>query len=178
MRHRIKHHEIKADMTAMIDVVFLLLIFFMCAANFKTLDCKLQTHLPKLGSLPVPLDQPVFPRYVELKVKSYTSLDGQPVTERVAVFLGERELGVYLRPRFAANLAEKKARYSLRAEIYRDLTDLLLQGEQDRDPAQCQPVFIAPDARVPHADVVQALDAVKRAGICDLTFAAVPVPGN
>ena len=39
-----KPDEANCDMTAMIDVVFLLLIFFMCAAKFKTLE-SLHDHL-------------------------------------------------------------------------------------------------------------------------------------
>ena len=35
------------QMTPMIDVVFLLLIFFMCTLKFKTLEGKLAAYLPK-----------------------------------------------------------------------------------------------------------------------------------
>ena len=35
------------DMTPMIDVTFLLLIFFMCTLHFKTLEGMLQSYLPK-----------------------------------------------------------------------------------------------------------------------------------
>lgn len=35
------------DMTSMIDVVFLLLIFFMCATKFRLPEGSLQTHLPR-----------------------------------------------------------------------------------------------------------------------------------
>jgi len=40
-------HEVKAEMTPMIDVTFLLLIFFLCSIKFKVLEGKLQTYLPK-----------------------------------------------------------------------------------------------------------------------------------
>ncbi len=39
--------ETKIEMTSMIDVTFLLLIFFMCTIKFKILEGKLQTYLPK-----------------------------------------------------------------------------------------------------------------------------------
>ena len=39
--------EIKMEMTPMIDVTFLLLIFFLCSIKFKILEGKLQTYLPK-----------------------------------------------------------------------------------------------------------------------------------
>lgn len=35
------------EMTPMIDVTFLLLIFFMCTLQFRTLEGQLHTHLPK-----------------------------------------------------------------------------------------------------------------------------------
>jgi biopolymer transport protein ExbD len=40
-------YEAKMDMTPMIDCVFLLLIFFLCATKFKTLDYRLDASLPK-----------------------------------------------------------------------------------------------------------------------------------
>ncbi|MCH7890992.1 MAG: biopolymer transporter ExbD [Gemmatimonadetes bacterium] len=39
--------EAEIDLTPMIDVVFLLLIFFMCTLKFKTLEGKLAAYLPK-----------------------------------------------------------------------------------------------------------------------------------
>lgn len=39
--------ETGLHMTPMIDVTFLLLIFFMCSIKFKRLDGKLSTYLPK-----------------------------------------------------------------------------------------------------------------------------------
>ena len=39
--------ECELEMTSMIDVTFLLLIFFMCTLKFKTLEGKLAAYLPK-----------------------------------------------------------------------------------------------------------------------------------
>ena len=53
--------ECEMEMTPMIDVVFLLLIFFMCTLKFKTLEGKLSAYLPKdVGVRPIkqpPLDK-------------------------------------------------------------------------------------------------------------------------
>ena len=38
--------EVKPDMTPMIDVVFLMIIFFICI-DFKVLESKLPAYLPK-----------------------------------------------------------------------------------------------------------------------------------
>jgi len=39
--------QIELDLTPMIDVVFLLLIFFMCTLTFVVVEGRLATHLPK-----------------------------------------------------------------------------------------------------------------------------------
>jgi biopolymer transport protein ExbD len=39
--------EVEMQMTPMIDVTFLLLIFFLCSIKFKLLDGKMQTYLPR-----------------------------------------------------------------------------------------------------------------------------------
>ena len=43
----IANEECELEMTPMIDVTFLLLIFFMCTIKFKTLEGKLAAYLPK-----------------------------------------------------------------------------------------------------------------------------------
>jgi len=46
-----KFEEVKPDMTPMIDVTFLLLIFFIVTLKFKTLEGRLDSNLPKdMGS--------------------------------------------------------------------------------------------------------------------------------
>jgi len=63
--------------TSMIDVVFLLLIFFMCASKFKTLEQRLDADLPKEGQNRVPHTRPVQPQ--ELRIKISLADDGRPV---------------------------------------------------------------------------------------------------
>ena len=46
-KKHIPEHNFKIDMTPMIDVVFQLMIFFMCTIKFKTLEGKLSAYLPK-----------------------------------------------------------------------------------------------------------------------------------
>ncbi|MFH2001159.1 MAG: biopolymer transporter ExbD, partial [Planctomycetota bacterium] len=47
MSKRAATEEVEIQMTPMIDVTFLLLIFFLCSIKFKLLDGKMQTYLPK-----------------------------------------------------------------------------------------------------------------------------------
>lgn len=50
--------SVKMEMTPMIDVTFLLLIFFLCSIKFKILEGKLQTYLPKdVGVNTTPIDK-------------------------------------------------------------------------------------------------------------------------
>ena len=44
---KVAEEECKLELTSMIDVVFLLLIFFLCTLKFKTLEGKLAAYLPK-----------------------------------------------------------------------------------------------------------------------------------
>ena len=39
--------EANIDLTPMIDVTFLLLIFFLCTLSYRVLEGKMETHLPK-----------------------------------------------------------------------------------------------------------------------------------
>lgn len=80
---------IKVDMTPMIDVVFQLLIFFMCSLNFKNMEGMLQSYLPKdLGIFSAPSQRnPEEPVYIKL-IYSASKPDG----ERTAVWVGGESL--------------------------------------------------------------------------------------
>lgn len=57
MSKRAATEDIEMQMTPMIDVTFLLLIFFLCSIKFKLLDGKMQTYLPKdVGVNTTPID--------------------------------------------------------------------------------------------------------------------------
>jgi len=45
-------------MTPMIDIVFLLLIFFMCSTKFKAPDYRMDANMPNTGQLKRPVDPP------------------------------------------------------------------------------------------------------------------------
>ncbi len=74
--------EVKLEMTAMIDVVFLLLIFFMVTMNFSSRDGLLKQRLPERGSRPGPPDPAeqrfeLWIRLVEARPKQLMQLDRQ-----------------------------------------------------------------------------------------------------
>lgn len=171
MTSKVKPEEVKGNMTAMIDVVFLLLIFFMCAAKFKTLENKLDINLPKFGQSDEKLPVTVTPRYVTLKIDALTTENGLPYAKVISVFVGSQEVGTYLRPGFGATDADRAGLHTARNQIYKDLEARLAALALQDDPAAHTPTFLKPDLLVPSDDVVQALNAVLGAGIHDLTFA-------
>ncbi len=59
IRTELSDRESKMEMTPMIDVTFLLLIFFMCTLQFKTLEGKLSAFLPKDAGLSVNPEIPI-----------------------------------------------------------------------------------------------------------------------
>jgi len=61
-RNRTDRAEVK--MTPMIDVIFLLLIFFVCTASFQRIEHVLPTRLSLLGDTPT--DIPIEPELIDL----------------------------------------------------------------------------------------------------------------
>jgi biopolymer transport protein ExbD len=64
--------EVKPDMTPMIDVVFLMIIFFICI-DFKVLESKLPAYLPKDKGSQSTVEEP----QEQLSIKVYVEADGQ-----------------------------------------------------------------------------------------------------
>ena len=154
----------------MIDCVFLLLIFFMCAAKFKTLDSRLQANLPAMGENPAPTPE-VTPRRIELKIAWYTTIDGKQVAGEICVLVGQMEIGRYMRPALAESAAVRADLQTRRGEIYAQLRDVLRAMEREQAPHMPCPTLIAPDPLTPSDDVIQALDSVIAAGIGEVSFA-------
>lgn len=65
--------DVKMNMTPMIDVIFQLIIFFMCSIHFKALEGKLQTYLPKEKGIHEPdekiKDPPPSPDEVRIHIR-------------------------------------------------------------------------------------------------------------
>jgi biopolymer transport protein ExbD len=65
-KQRNQPEEVKGDMTPMIDIIFQLLIFFMLTMNFKEIEGKINSHLPKDKGLGPTVEQP--PELRELRI--------------------------------------------------------------------------------------------------------------
>ncbi|MCB9914312.1 MAG: biopolymer transporter ExbD [Planctomycetes bacterium] len=164
---RIATEESKLEMTPMIDVTFLLLIFFMCTLKFKTLEGKLAAYLPKDVGVNTSQAEPIEKVEITVRViregtKMKPVKDGQTPTERWDpdldakrryVFGSDRVLEYAIGPRKTQSLSE--------------LADRLkqLHGVNKERPATI-------DARkgVVYEDVIQVLDSAMNADFKEVTF--------
>jgi len=132
--------DIKMEFTPMIDVVFLLLIFFMCTLKFKTLEGKLATYLPTDKGLNTHFEQLEPIEKIRIKL-SLRGADCLCYINGIAIgVLPGSETRVYERIR-------------------------KLKAASEKSPAE-----IDPDPRVPHKHVVAIVDECMRAKLAEITF--------
>ena len=131
------------EFTPMIDVVFLLLIFFMCTLKFKTLENKLATYLPADRGIHINFE----PLEPEEKIRLKLSMSGG----RCVCFVNGKATGTVP--------SSLKAVYDRVRQIRRALPE--------------SPVEIDPDPSVPHKHVVSVLDECIRAKAREINFVAV-----
>ena len=169
--------ELQIDLTPMIDVVFQLIIFFMCIMKFKTLEKKIAAYLPKdVGLAPTPVDVP--PKLkIQVRIKQKKS-EGVP-----RFYLLNQEmmpghgLGVPpLEPLADDASSEKHLAYQRDYEtrwqqyIKPKLDALKAEIDRARKNDDEAPGEIRADADVRHAYVIGALDCFLVAGLTDVTF--------
>lgn len=143
--------EVTLSITPLIDVTFLLLIFFMCAMKFKTLERKVAAFLPKdrgLAKTKIKLEE---------KAKITVELKRTKQEKVTRVKLLDSEIGV---DEQGFQLLNQQI-----AQIHRSPGNEDLPGE------------IHAWAWVPHADVIKAIDAFMAADITDITFIGAPPQG-
>ena len=147
---------------SMIDIVFLILIFFMCATRFKQIEKKLDAFLPT---------------------------EEGPAASRVLVEPEEVTIYIQDNPRLRASTdfslrATRKATYYLNSRDATPVTDMaLLQSTLIRlGENPDRRVLIAPydekdgkDQLVPFFNVIRVVDACKLAGLSHIRFQAPAV---
>jgi len=144
-RKRAVIDEVPMELTPMIDVVFLLLIFFMVTLKFKVLEGKLQTYLPKdVGVNASPID--------DLLDKVEIHIDA----------LGDDEYA--FRVRLSGRvMPDLETFYSTLANM---------QKAAAPDDLKCT---LYPGRGVEYEHVVRVVDEILRAEVTDVTFAGVPL---
>lgn len=150
---------VEFNFTSMIDVVFLLLIFFLIASRFKQVEQRLDTFLPD-GPCP-PTTEVLKPLPVTIFVKDdhllRQSADIDTRSQRKATY--------YLASRDANPMSDMAQAYPVLRQ--------LAQANADQE------VLIAPydervdcDQRVPFYNIVRVVDVCKEAGISTISFQA------
>jgi biopolymer transport protein ExbD len=124
------------QMAPMIDIMFLLLIFFMAAAIYAQWETKMDITVPTASS-GVRADRE------QGEIIINVDADGSIVVNGFELTLENLEL-----------------RLSKVAELYRD-----------------QPVIVRADGKTPHEDVMGVLDACRKTGIWNISFATLPANG-
>ncbi|MFW6107242.1 MAG: ExbD/TolR family protein [bacterium] len=142
-RQVIKKAEL--SITPMIDVVFLLLIFFMVGMKFKELDRKLETDLPQMGEEQT--EQKLIDELWVFVKKGGTEKDPRPVIQiDRRVMPGRTEERVW------------------------DETRLMLERLARVAGVKKYAVLLVPDPDAPHGYVMKALDILKDLGYENINF--------
>ncbi|RME88550.1 MAG: biopolymer transporter ExbD [Planctomycetota bacterium] len=168
LRDEIAEEEIKMDLTPMIDVTFLLLIFFMLSAKFKTTEGQIQSFLPKNRGMASASHKEVSETRVFLswcRPQGY-QYSKNPKVGRPVLKCGDPTIGF--------KLMERNGRPD-----YTMLIDFLKKQkvqQAGRNAGEGIKVIIDAQPLVPWEHVIKALDAVVTVGIKDVTFAAKEEP--
>ena len=144
--------DVKLSITPLIDVTFLLLVFFMCAMKFKTLERKVAAFLP------TDRGQAITVKPFDPEVKISVRLAREPGEAATGVKLLDEALGT--------------------GETAFTELDRRVAGIAADPRNQDWPGEIDAAAEVPHHDVVRCLDAFLKAGIGNVRFVGAPEPGR
>lgn len=151
-KNRYEQASMELQMAPMIDVVFQLIIFFMCSIHFKSLEGKLYSYLPNgKGLRPTPVSCPID----EVRVKLVYS-ENAPLLTRIKV--GSNEFPDW---------------DSLENHIKGLVPNLV-----SRDGLEFIPVKIDADDGIPAQSVVSVLNICKKAGVQKTEFAAKTPPSR
>lgn len=136
-------NPVEINVTAMVDVIFCLCIFFMCSFHFKQLEGKIDTWLPNHGPEPSPTVVP-------------------PVLEEIRLFLRwDPATGTTLRK---VGSTEVSSDADLLGRIR------LHKGDYERIGKLDVPILIDSTPDVPWQDVVHAVDLCKTEHLSKIEF--------
>ena len=162
---KLAEEESKLEMTPMIDVTFLLLIFFMCTLKFKTLEGKLAAYLPKDVGVNSSDDEPIEKVEVVLRVI-------QEGTKYKPVRAGEVPSEIWdgtPGSRYVYG-SDRVIEYSIGPRRTRDLTEIQKVLNQLHLADTERPATIDARPGTVYEDVVPVLDAAMNADFGEVTF--------
>jgi biopolymer transport protein ExbD len=168
--------EATVDMTPMIDVVFLLIIFFLCI-DFRVLESKLPAYLPKDSGVQHTQTEPI----EKLSVQIVCTEWGEEIKRRANAQPTKDKEGYEVKP--AIRLEGHQIHWMVNSVKFHDLEklkDKLVEIAQDptkmqpdaKNPGKKKrmPVVIEPGVQTTYGDVARTVDAVTKAGFDDIQF--------
>ena len=162
-RKKNKFEEVKPDMAPMIDVTFLLLIFFIVTLKFKVLEGRLDAALPKDRGTSSSQAEEIEKVDIVIKVKQKGQLVFDPATATTS-FPGGR-LKHYVGRTVSFEIGSFK--FTDIERLDRHLNAFSKTQEQKDET----PITIDPRVGVVYGDVVGILDVVIAKGFSKISFA-------
>ena len=155
----------RVDMTPMIDVVFLLIIFFLCI-DFKVLEAKLPAYLPKHKGSMVELREP----QPQLRLKIHCDKFGDEKLRpgsKTAYRLVGHEIHYTLDADRLETLADLDTKLS---QIFRDKERCMVDDINIPGQMKVIGVVVEPDHGSVYGDVAAVVDALLTIGFPDVNF--------
>ncbi len=171
-RTRFPSDPVELDLTPMIDIVFNLLIFFMCATTFRSEEGMIQAFLPKdLG----PSNKPsaaIDITQVRVRLLWYGP-DGKPTRDRIGHVVLKID-----HQRFNAPGDFEALEHPETSPVWKDLHERIVEFRDaySGESLKGLPVIIDARKQVPTKYVISTLNEIVRADIEDVTFAAPEIP--
>jgi biopolymer transport protein ExbD len=152
--------KFELQMTPMIDVTFLLLIFFMCTIKFKVLEGKLSAYLPKDVGVNV---NPAEPREkIDIEIRVINEGQKLDAKDRTKAWSGTGRF--VLSPDRQVRYRVVADEFSSIDQVRRRLVELRAAFDEDR------PVTLDPKQGVVNREVLEVVDAALAANFLEVTF--------
>jgi biopolymer transport protein ExbD len=172
-------------LTAMIDCTFLLLIFFMLATKFKTVEGRLKAYLPKdrgqgIGTPTVDLGE-MRVKLLWCRPKTRIEFRKRVYGENFATYYEEVKNGQVVLKVEKKYFPSRKGPKNQYWPDYGMLHSYIKRAKADYRPpsfdrSKKMPLIIDAREAVPWKHVVMVLNMALKAGLYDITFAAPEVP--
>ncbi len=165
--------EASMDMTPMIDVVFLLIIFFLCI-DFKILEAKLPAYLPKDKGSQSNEEEPVEQLSLKIECKTFgnqvpRNKEGKVADEdgkRKPYYLTGHDIVYHICP--ISNIKSLKDLSRELKRIYDDKSTW--QPDKVTSVLKPQAVVVEPGVAVVYNDVAGVVDVVYNSGFEEINF--------
>jgi len=165
--------EVKLELTPMIDVTFLILIFFMCTLKFKTLEGKLVSYLPTDKGLSTKQAEIEF-EDAEIILKVNKSDWNKSPLEREIIFQRNGSNTPFGRCRGIVLDKDDPKRATWQLDPPNTLEAVKQYLETVRKTSPESKAKINAYARTPHMYVVRVLNMMIEAKFTDISYSGIP----